>query len=1686
MRWLKSLRSHEKSSLIQNLVAANTSTIAPTLEALKLLESNTINGFNYSLRSNSKGTKVIVKDNLGEKFGVVTSRGFKPYHKAKEAWNQINKVLEDGPISRHLQGLDKWAARELINISTAFNSDNSQAHILGDNASLTKLKTLQKEGEDFFGDIDDIALNPDLVPDWGGTFSGKTWVLTQASPSKLGSRLDHTKWMGAINTGRAQSLAVDPTDKDNLIVGMEHAGLWHSKDGGNSWEQVSDQDLGAPLPPNNFSHLAAYKHNNSETTLLLGFSYKHLRSSSRHREFALVSQDGGESWEANMQIANQKVRDTLRVGDKLVIASHNLIIYDTTNDWSNLLTGSSENMLIGTYKQLKPIPGDNDRLIGLDELDNKIYLIDLRDWSRTEIARPATVIDGSGNGPSIDTAILGNEKFRLYYFYPRAKGDPVETPAPARGSIYSIDLDLDFTQSSRNRVDLVTPEQPNSDNWVAWGYETQNDAGDNVYRSSAGDSLKAFNANDWGRRDHFIADPVFPDKAYVGGMTLGFALHPSVPVENNPEERGVAIHWDPAGWNSYVCADISCNESGSGRVNRDGEFGILVFGSLNESTAKYYEEIESGNNKTHADAQLLYTDGTHIYYGNDGGLNRSKVDPDPGHESITFKSLGLSYTWEDFKEEIKTIDFTQEQGNIPNGLADLPWLGFYQPNWENLNFDLISNLYRGGTLGKHGEWITGSQDNGVSVGSGPNTSPYLVSNGDGGHGFYGDHRERIAFTNQSTDLSIFEVEGSLNASSEASAVTTQLWSKTNGYRGTLNNNIIGLTLSRNQALLDIGEPLNSQTLRTGTVEQFFRRAADGSIEIFPDFVANNKGSRSLRKNMVGEQTSIQNIHLKWVNYNGISRAQAGNRLREESINSESFGGISALLNDKGGELWLEIDRDAQESEHLRLDIVNIAEPDDTEDFRLAVKGEKIYTPQLRISFDGGDTVKRTMRPMNARDSSFYFPAEQHPANRNIIGIADAKRIFIYRDAFNPFTPDREKYSATVDLDAIQQTLRTPNSTSRISSFAFAPWDQTGNTLLVGFRNGKTILIRNAIDDSDSPTAEAIAFGSGAANSVAFSHNNEEDYTSSDNAFFVTSHSGRQRPEINRYIAGSSISDPSFNTGPSGKSNHSVVVDNNLVYSASNEGVHQLNVDTGSWTKIGGNYSDNLPNTNVYNLAYKGDSDRLYAFTYGRGVYYYDTKLSFTPDGDTEIWELPPRLDLEKNQFVRPLDLVELILRIDDPRINPSTQFILNDANEVEINNPNGPIFKASSEHAETGHWFDQTTSTFLHQKELEKDISFFANSLIHQDGKIIEKFDLKPSINKISSNDKLGVNAIYFDIAQPYNAAASLIQKDNGLAKDIYLTIDYGFSYKSEVVSSGRKLLLFDNIFGEDSDAVNTSLSSQWDAKQGSLRLFSNDTINLNQCKALTPVIPMTATKNLMTPLEAGIAIQDIMPATSFRANVYSQEKFKGFYSKPITKLNADRGNRAWWQPSQNGKHLINIEDRKGNPLVIYEATVTTHDSSNADLAFFSRFKGFEAASIRKMDMLTGTESSPLSKILTAESIDHFPLKKKMSPKLGRHVLKMLQKDLPNLKGKDLLDAYSPSNDFLLDYVDLNSLRKNPSLSKDFYSSVEWGEVDFSALTGTQEKLIDWKLVDPKAASQSPNFPPKNLSTELDLFSQPT
>ena len=109
-----------------------------------------------------------------------------------------------------------------------------------------------------------------------------------------------------------------------------------------------------------------------------------------------------------------------------------------------------------------------------------------------------------------------------------------------------------------------------------------------------------------------------------------------------------------------------------------------------------------------------------------------------------------------------------------------------------------------------------------------------------------------------------------------------------------------------------------------------------------------------------------------------------------------------------------------------------------------------------------------------------------------------------------------------------------------------------------------------------------------------------------------------------------------------------------------------------------------------------------------------------------------------------------------------------------------------------------------------------------------------------------------------------------------------------------------------------------------------------------------------------------------------------------------------------------------------------------------------------------------------------------MSPKLGRHVLKMLQKDLPNLKGKDLLDAYSPSNDFLLDYVDLKSLRKNPSLSKDFYSSVEWGEVDFSALTSTQEKLIDWKLVDLKAASQSPNFPPKNLSTELDLFSQPT
>ena len=1286
---------------------------------------------------------------------------------------------------------------------------------------------------------------------------------------------------------------------------------------------------------------------------------------------------------------------------------------------------------------------------------------------------------------------MGDGQFRLYYYYPRPKYYNNERPEPGKGTIYSIDLQKNFSDSNRSDVDIITPESPNTQNWTAWGYETVNDDGNTIFHSSAGDALKDLRGEEWGRRYHLVVDPVFPDKAYIGGgLTLGYALHPSVPVYLNPEERGISMHWDPSGYNSYVRNSNNTDRQGHGPMSR---IEIYARTSHSPTMLNYLRKIESKNNKTHADSQLLYTDGTFLYYGNDGGLNRARLDLEPDQESRYFKAVdGTSITWEQFVNEVKTIDFsTAHNGSTPRGLSDLPWLGFYQANWDNLNFDLISNLYRGGSLGENGEWISGSQDNGVSVGGGPNTSPYLVQNADGGYGFFGNTRQQLVFNAQhSSGQKTFLVEGNFSPSVESTAVRANLWRQVNDSLGSVNGGIIGTILANNNALYDDGTDLSSKTSKANSIETFFQAPdANGLVQIFPDFDNPDPRygkSRSLRRDLLGRITPIENINIKWVNYTGIAKNAARNTLAN-AISSNDLEQLEQIQNNFGGEFYIEVDREGSGLEHINFEIKNIANTGEEKDLRLAIKGETVTSPHLKVSFNRGDTTKRVIMPMHARDTNFYFPTSQHPQNKNIIGIADKKRIYIYSDIFDGNMRVRESYEPTIDFHQLQvdNGILSSGDSNDITSFTFAPWDQTGNTLLVGFRNGTALLVRNAIDDNQETTIETISGASSDSdevNSVAFSHQQKSSYDNSNDAFFVVSHKSKLFPKIVRYINQAPVADPDFSSYPSGTNNHAIVVDQEVVYSASNEGVHKIDLSNNNgWTKIGGKYSDNLPSTNFFNLAYKENSDRLYAFTYGRGVYYYDTKLTFTPD--TDIWQLPPILDLEKNQFIHPLDLVEIIFRIEDPRINPSTELTINKNDQIEIISNQGSILQDPTVLSKKGDWFDHSRSQFLKQNSLLDNLDFFVNATIKNGEKTLKSFSMKDLNINETYNQFKGKNIanIKLNITNIYNKAVDLLgSKKQNIQGQVQL--DYGFKYNKEKITAGRKVLLLSDVFSDNAKNLKSSLTSQFNKKRGSLQLLSQEPINIDKSKNLTPVARIKTTAGILTPITIGASNKNNDLIRELSAEIYSGKKNNSLSKKPISRILADEGNLLWWQPEKPGNYFIKVLDNQSQPIIVYDVTVDKFDKSQGELTFLTRFKGFEKKALQDIDFITGTAENPFKNLLSQLKLDQFPLKQKHGKNTSEHILQTSEIDRSSLSGKELLDSFAMSNDFLLDFVDLKKAQKDSKMFKDLHDRVDWDDVDYSMLSGVQQDLIDWDLINKKDAQLSSTFKPEFLSIDKSFF----
>ena len=1682
--WLKNIDANNLLGTAIEIHENNTETILDAYEIYSVAKDNEF-GYEIGIANRKLSTPVFGQD--GKMIGMIKTTGFSPSRKGKNLWKDAQRIAAGSLSQEEMQDLSKPALRALTNVSYLINEKPGFPNATQSNKEDAELELIRKDGDSLFGNLDDLleglVLDPDeVVVNWGGTFRGREWILTQNSPSIIGDILDKRHWFGAINAGRPFRMASDPLNPNNLITYLEHAGLWHSIDGGESWEQVSDQDLGADAAPNNFSHLAAYSLPGEQETLMLAFvgkghgakvrDYKRIGERNADNSLnTLISNDSGVTWERNTSISNSIVHESIQLDEKLILADTNgLKIFDISNGWGELLTGNSESSIALTgIEQLKTIPNNNEKIIAKlsKNAGNRIYLIDLSNGNLSQIGRPSTA--NNARHSEIDTADLGDNTFRLYYFGTPRKELPNETAQPGLATVYSIDLDQNLTESTTSDIDASGTGQPDHTAWVAWGYPETNPAdGSTIFRNSVRDALDpAGGGHQWFHTIELLADQTFPDKAYIGGTTLGYVLHPSVDT-NNPEERGANMHWDPAGWNSYVREKYGSDNAGSSELN-SALFHFIAELSDDEELKSHLERIESGENKTHADAQMLYSDGSYLYYGTDGGLLRTEINPDGDTTSKTLRALGINYTWDEFKDDLVTQDFPI----FVNGLESLPTLGFYQPNWETLNKDLISNLYQGGSLSEDGSlWITGAQDNGISIGSNPNSSPYLITNADGGAGFFGNNNSEVAWTTQFTSLEMYNLVGELSPNTEASAVKERLWTRRGGeWTGTLSSNLIANLFDTNSVLIKFpGIPLNlSKTI--SDIQSFFV-TRDGAKAIFP------RSNGTMRRNLDGEEVNVDEINVKWINYDQaqLSRRQASREL-SETLNSEgaSLDDLNNMLSRYNGSLNVEIVRSDSEKEHIRLSIEAL----NGGSLGLGIASKISNIPQISLSLDGGDSWSGTYYPSHSSGATFYFPAEQHPLKRETVGISDGKRIYIYHDIFNALRSIRDDYTSTVDLNQLQKDFLGNPLDSSLKAFAFAPWDQTGQTLLCGFSNGKTLLIRNALVSSGEPIVEQVGFANGSVNSVEFSSHDEQTYRNTNDGFFVISHNGVLLPEIVKYENNLAIADPNFNTGTGrGSSLDSIVANEERIYTATTDGVYEMRLATGNWQKIGGNYRDNLPTTRVHNLAFNDSSDRLYAFTYGRGVYYYDIDRTFHPD--VHIWDLPHIFEIE-GQYVPPPDLVTILEGLDDPRIRNAAQFIETKKDGVNVGIPplsaNDSLRINPRNLAKSGDYFNIKKSDFMQSKDLQKQLTFFADATIRKNGKSIKTLSLQTGLNTISGNRKNDqVSATSIDLSK---AIHFIDQKFGKNYADASLVIDTGFYYgknKDKNITS-RKLINFSpsNQDRSESISLENNYIADYTKNRKRLNIFSNEwTDPSTRLKDITEVIPLKATQNHLTSIPT--------PKGAGRITGQIFEISKGnIKSKAIETITANQGNQFWWHPESTGDFLLTVTDQKNNSLATYEIEVVAKSSDTGESNFPSRLKGFEQQIIGQIDFGSKATNS-LEKLLRNEGLESIPLSQNIDDDDLLQLSYKVGMMKGGLTGKEMLDAVSLSNDFLIDYADFQTLRKSESSEKIFYSSVDWSEVDYSSLSPDRVKLIDWNKVDLKEANQSDTFNENHLDIDTKFF----
>jgi len=1707
-KWVAQLSDAQRIRILQVLLADQLSETNSLLNAWALVDASL---GQPSVEMAKDGLSARVFSPQGQALGLIVPKGFTPEKGFAKAWAQAQRLAQgDWSVIANLPDLSKPALRTLFNLSLASSSGPGSVSALGGSSAQDHAATAAKALSKRFSQSVIDRIERDFIPDFGGQYIGKNWTLEQASPSQIGTK--DLEWFGTVNAGRVAAMAVDPDNPDSIIVSLLNAGLWHSSDSGENWLQVSDQDLGAALPPEHFTTLKGLRSLTGGSSLMLAFSGTDEEGravGSAGGTNTLYSINSGATWNLATAITDDVVVDVLQVGNSVVIATaKGLRVYDVSGGWESLLAGDNPLSYSGAryqYKQLKSIPGDEQRLLGL-KTDNQIVLIELATGRISNIGLP--VQSNSINYSRIETADLGAGLFRLYFLPSPHQGFPVETDQPGLATLYSLDLSTDFSGSTI--TDVSTEPVASSDpsrTWLAWGYNIPPlpDPFDlstaiSTFRSSLWDAMgngtQIEGGQQWFHTLELMVDPLFPEKVYVGGTTLGYVLHPSVPVRSSQRERGVNLHWDPAGFNSYVQTPKSGGGfgPGSGPVPGGALYALSIINSIGGSRdlQEFLDDVISFQDKPHADAQLLFTDGTRIYYGNDGGLNRFIVDPEATTRSVVLSELGMDYSWGQFKQDVRN-------GNVKSSplgavsLVSLPALGFYKPNWEGLNRDLISNLYQGGSLNVSGSnWITGAQDNGISVGSSQNVTPYLVSNGDGGNGFFGDTDFELAWTHQWSSANVpIRIDNPSPAIWDQGRV--QLWQVN---PGSSSSGKINPRLS--SALRGISLLAQNSKGKGDLLDQV---SGSGDFSLAKQF----------QRKVSGRRSPVSTLNLLWYQdrdpWNNETETDTFEALWLGQLDEapESMNTIDVIIPDitditeaifadfinaNGGRLFLELQRADGSSEYVSLSI--------TSSKQLVMDTFSAKQPRLTISKDGGDTSMVFDSPVYSDNADFYFPAEQHPSIRSMIGIADASRIYVYPDVFASSPVLRTDYRRTVDLRQLYRS-NFQQDPGNITAFAFAPWDTTGSAMLVGFDNGQAMLVIGSLEDTPATAqgVELVSFNdwAGSVTALAFSHPRLADYTSGEggHAFVAVAHKDRLYPELTRWVRTNPTADPNFNRDsvPEGRLNDVIVKNQNTIYTATDDGVYATDFNASNsaanqnWLKIGGTYADSLPTTRISNLASNPDSDRLWAFTYGRGVYSYDTTIELQTDLETELININIPPDWEGHQFVNPLDLVSLVLGIDDPRIL-NVEFALNQRGLPMVVSPTLPenvsLLADPSARSSMGDWFNPQAAAFLDHDALTSSMQMYAECSLIVEGSVIASFDLGVVLDQIDSKTAL-FKAATLDFTKPYNAALELMQVKDVSPTDMAAVVNISFS--SPLLSAGKKrgaIPLATKVISfssSSSDAVGLELSPvlSFDAKANSLDVYAQQWLNLDRATELTPLV---VDRSLV-----GVPSQVLLPALSetgedpgvITAALYAVRKDGKVAAKPLLELVEHDGQGMWWVPSKEGRYFIEIRGSEAGSLFSYDLVVEALPEVDAAVAFPTRMKTFEAGVVDGLADFVHpvfARPNPLAFALSQAGLDGYPWRFKKNNFNPDFQAALAADSLAPLatpqQFKDQLDGLARSGDFLLDFGVLPKIHRDPQLSEAFYEAVDWDQVDFTQLSATQRRQVRWNRVDELEASRAPSF----------------